>query len=379
MNVQAEKAKEVPRSDKTNLAERLGKILVVAPSIRIMGGQAVVAKQLLDDFEREGIDVGFLPINPKPPGILAFAENIKYVRTVVVSFLRNWNALFQIPKYDIIHIFSASYLSFLITQAPIILLARMYRKKIVLNYHSGQADDHIRRSKATVTPLFNMCDRIAVQTQYLVNVFKSHGFEAVAVPNVADTSGFPFVERTKFRPRILVPRMLDPIYNCACAIRAFEIVKREIPDAQLTVIGDGADEQKLRDLVKNLGVQDVEFPGRIPRDKIADVFADHDVCLNTSDIDNMPVSLLEAMSCGLPVVTTDAGGIPFMVDHGVTGYLAPCGDHDKIAEHLLALLRDQQETQSIVQAAKLSLEQYQWPAVAPKWIALYEGLKNETN
>ena len=267
---------------------------MVAPSIRIMGGQAVVAKQLMDDFEREGIDVAFLPINPKPPGILAFAENVKFLRTVVVSFFRMLSLIIRVPKYDIIHIFSASYLSFLITQAPAIFIARMYRKKIVLNYHSGQADDHIRRWRRTVTLFFNMCDRIVVQTQYLVNVFQSHGFEAQAIPNVAETSAFPFVERTEFRPKILVPRMLDPIYNVGCSIRAFEIVKREFPQAELTLLGDGPDEQPLRELVQQLGLQDVNFVGRVSRDKIADTFADHDICMNSSDIDNMPVSFIRS-------------------------------------------------------------------------------------
>lgn len=356
----------------------LPKILVVAPSIRIMGGQAVMAKQLLDDFHSSGFNADFLPINPKPPGPLAFAERIKYVRTLCVSFFYIFSLIVRVPRYEIIHIFSASYLSFIITQTPAILISRLYGKKIVLNYHSGQCEDHLRRWGQIVYFILRRVDKIVVQSEFLVEAFRKHGFEATAIANVVDVTRFPYRNRIQFQPHILVPRMLDPIYNVACSVRAFAIVKRQIPDAKLTLLGDGADESPLRELVQQLRLEDVHFIGRVSRDRIATVFAEHDILVNSSDIDNMPVSLLEGFASGLPVITTAAGGIPWMVKDRVTGHLVPLNDHDSLAARILETLTNQSATQSMVERARQQLEHYCWPAVSQDWFDVYASLDTRT-
>lgn len=356
----------------------LPRILVVAPSIRIMGGQAVMAKQLLENFRFSGVDADFLPINPEPPGFLRYAESVKYLRTLVVSTFYVINLLRRVPKYDIIHIFSASYFSFIIAQTPAIVVSRMYRKKIVLNYRSGQCDDHLTRWGRVVYSILRMVDRIVVPSQFLVNVFSKHGFKAISIANVVDVREFPFVDRTTFRPKILVPRMLDPIYNVECSIRAFHILKQHVPDAELTLLGDGPQETYLRELVQELGVEDVTFTGRVAREQIARVYRDHEILLNSSSIDNMPVSILEAFATGLPVVTTDAGGIPFIVTDRETGHLAPVNDHEELAKRLLEVIKDQEATQQMVLAARDEMRNYRWPAVARKWFELYLGLAEPT-
>lgn len=353
---------------------KLPRILVVAPSIRIMGGQAVVAQQMLDDFHASGFRADFQPINPEPPGILRHAERVKYLRTFVVSIVYMLNLLWRVPRYDIVHIFSASYFSFIIAQTPAIVISRLFGKAIVLNYHSGQADDHLKRWGQIVYAILRLVDRIVVQSEYLVKVFKDHGFDSVAIANVVNVDAFPFVARETFRPHILVPRMLDPIYNVACSIRAFQIVKLQVPDARLTLLGNGPQEESLRNLVRDLQIDDVTFAGRVERNQIADVYRQHDIFLNSSDIDNMPVSVLEAFASGLPVVTTAAGGIPYMIRDRETGHLVELDDHGALAERLLEVLRDQAATQKMVHAARKQLDQYRWPAVACRWFDLYNGL-----
>lgn len=353
---------------------QLPKILVVAPSIRIMGGQAVMAKQLLDDFASSNIDADFLPINPQPPGPLAFAERIKFVRTFVVSIFYVLSLLWRVPRYDIIHIFSASYFSFIIAQTPAILISRMYGKKIVLNYHSGQCDDHLQKWGRIVYAILRRVDRIVVQSEYLQQVFANHGFDAVPIANVVDVDAFPFIDRHEIEPKILVPRMLDPIYNVECSIRAFAIVKERYPAASLTLLGDGPEEARLKQLVSDLGLADVDFTGRVERDEIAEVYARHHIFLNSSNIDNMPISILEAFASGLPVVTTAAGGIPWMIKDRVTGHLVDLDDHQELALRISELLDDQAATRELVQAAKRELDNYRWPAVEKKWFDLYAGL-----
>src|SRR5690242_17778365 len=110
------------------------RVLIVAPSLDILGGQAIQAQRLLTRLsEHPSLDVGFLPVNPKLPGLLGKLQTIKYVRTVLTS-LRYWALLLkEVRGYDVIHIFSASYWSFVLAPTPAILAAKLYGKRAVLN------------------------------------------------------------------------------------------------------------------------------------------------------------------------------------------------------------------------------------------------------
>ena len=122
------------------------KILIIAASFDILGGQAIQADRLVRHLQQEpSVEVAFLPINPRLPGKLRKLQSIKYVRTITTSLLYCLYLLLKVPKFDVIHIFSAAYLSFLIAPAPAILAGKLFRKKVLLNYHSGEAGDHLRR------------------------------------------------------------------------------------------------------------------------------------------------------------------------------------------------------------------------------------------
>src|SRR4026208_711723 len=139
------------------------RVLIVAASLDILGGQAAQAGRLIRHLQNEPtLRVAFLPINPRLPGILRKLQSIKYVRTLTTSILYVLNLLREVRKYDVIHVFSASYLSFLIAPMPAILVGKLYGKKIVLNYHSGEAEDHLRRWRRSTIPILNFTDAIAV-------------------------------------------------------------------------------------------------------------------------------------------------------------------------------------------------------------------------
>ena len=116
------------------------RVLIVAPSLDILGGQAVQAERLITHLRAEpGLEVGFLPINPRLPGILRKLQSIKYLRTIVTSIWYCSSLLRRVPEYDLVHTFSASYFSFVLAPTPAILIAKLFGKKVLLNYHSGEA------------------------------------------------------------------------------------------------------------------------------------------------------------------------------------------------------------------------------------------------
>ena len=126
------------------------RILIVAPSLDILGGQSRQAIRLMDGLRREpNLEIGFDPHNPRLPGVLRSLQAIKYVRTVVTTFYYILLLLWRAPRYDIIHIFSASYYSYSLSAVPALLITRLFRKKSILNYRSGEAEDHLEIGRAS--------------------------------------------------------------------------------------------------------------------------------------------------------------------------------------------------------------------------------------
>src|ERR1044071_1025859 len=167
-------------------AEKL-RVLIVAPSFDILGGQSVQAARLLDRLRQEpSLEVDLLPINPRLPGQFAYLQRIKYVRTIVTSIAYVLSLLLRVYKYDVLHVFSASYFSFVLAPTPAILAGKLYRRKILLNYHSGEAEDHFRRWRSAIATL-RLADVLIVPSEYLVRVFKQFGLTAHAIHNLVDT------------------------------------------------------------------------------------------------------------------------------------------------------------------------------------------------
>src|SRR5688572_11538577 len=257
------------------------RLLLVAPALRILGGQAVQANYLLDHLSHEpNFEVSFVPHNPRLPGPLRLLQSIKYVRTLVTSFVYCINLLMQVPRHDIVHTFSASYLSFLIAPAPAIIIGRLFGKKVVLNYRSGEAEDHLRTWPRTAAPIMRLADEIIVPSQYLIDVFWKFGLRASAVANIIDPTRFKFKERKPLLPIFLSNRNLYPLYNVACILRAFAKIQQRLPEARLIIAGDGSQRASLEALALELGLRNVEFRGRVAPHKMHELYNEAHIFLN---------------------------------------------------------------------------------------------------
>ena len=354
------------------------RVLIVAPSFSILGGQSVQAARLLERLKQEpSLEVGFLPINPRLPWGLHRLQRIKYLRTVVTSIAYVLSLLVRVYKYDVIHVFSASYFSFVLAPTPAILVGRLYRRQVLLNYHSGEAVDHLQRWRRSAIPTIQLVDSIIVPSEYLVRVFASFGLKATAIFNLIDTSRFRFRERSPLRPVFLSNRNLESHYGVDRVLRAFAIIQERIPHASLTVAGDGSQGRTLKALAQDLNLQNTEFVGQIAPAGIAEIYDAADIFLNGSEIDNQPLSILEAFSCGLPVVTTDAGGIPDIVENGRTGMVVARGDHVEMANRAVRLLENPLLAKQIIEQARRECLKYSWEAVREAWMRAYHGLENQ--
>src|SRR5262245_35410231 len=356
------------------------RVLIVAPPSDWPGGQAVQAARLLDGLKREpGVEAELLPIHPRLPGALQLLHDIKYVRTVVYTIAYFALLLLRLPRFDVAHVFAASYFSFVITPAPAVLIAKLYGKPVLLNYHSGEAEDHLRRWPRSTKLIFRLVDRVVVPSRYLVEVFARFGIEAEAVSNTAPLERFAFRERRPLRPTLLSSRNLEGLYNVADTLRAFALIERRAPDARLIVAGDGRERARLRALAAELGLKRVEFVGAAPPDRMPELYDRADIFVNSSLVDNMPLSLIEAFACGLAVVSSNAGGIPHIVTDGETGLLSPCGDYEALAANVIRLLEDRRLAASLIGRARAACRQYTWEAARGSWLKIYESIVDGVN
>ncbi|HEV8429178.1 MAG TPA: glycosyltransferase family 4 protein [Pyrinomonadaceae bacterium] len=363
-------------AENTKTQKRL-RVLIVAPSFDILGGQSVQAARLAERLREEpSLEVGFLPINPRLPGPLRYLQRIKYVRTVVTSIAYVLSLLWRVYKYDVIHVFSASYVSFVIAPTPAILIGKLYGRKVLLNYHSGEAEDHLQRWRRSAVPTIKLADIVIVPSEYLLRVFDQFGLTTHVIYNLVDTSKLRFRDRIPLRPVFLANRNFEVHYGVDRVLRAFKVIQDKFPESKLDVVGDGSQRRALETLAQELGLRHTTFRGQINPNLMPDVYDAADIYLNASEIDNQPLSIMEAFVCGLPIVTTDAGGIPDMVSDRKTGMLIPRGDYVQMAERAVGLLNNPAETRQMIERGRQECLKYSWEAVREAWLGVYFGLAN---
>lgn len=354
------------------------RVLVVAPSLRVVGGQSVQAARLIRSLTNEpSVSATLVPSDAVLPKPFRAAESVPYVRTALRLMVYLWSLLTSMPEADIVHVFCASYTSFLLTTIPALSAAKLFGRPILVNYHSGEAEDHLARSR-TARWMLQRADAIVVPSQYLVEVFSGRGLCASAIENHLDLDRLPFRHRSPVRPMFLTNRALEPMYGVATVLRAFRTIQRRDATARLTVAGGGSERTQIEHLARTFGLRHVRFTGSVSPSAMAQLYDETDVFLNGSKIDNAPLSIIEAAACGLVVVSTNAGGIPLMVSDEESGLLVSIDDANGMADAVQRVLREPSLTSSMVAAGRRRCQAHTWAAVRDRWLAVYTSIGNDS-
>lgn len=364
-----------PRSELGNTSPRPTRVAIVAASPRWIGGQGAQASLLMRQWQNDpDVEARFIPIDPELPHWFAWAERIPYLRTIVREPFY-WAALWRgIKDADIAHIFSASYWSFLLAQVPAWLLAKLLGKKTLVNYHSGEARHHLSHWRTTL-PVLRRASMLVVPSGYLVDVFREFGLEAKIVPNIVDLIQFSYRPRHLLRPLLLCTRGFGLYYGADVVVRAFAQVKTEFPEAQLCLVGNGAQEREVRDLVRRISLANVKFQGPVSHQGMGRFYDQADIFINASWLDNMPVSILEAFASGTVVVSTAPEGIRYTIEHEHTGLLCAPGDSRALAANVIRLLRDPDLASQLASNAYEESRRYRWEVVREQWLKVYQALQ----
>lgn len=354
------------RKDKT--------ICIVSPFPPPYGGMAIQAQKLVSLLAGEGFEVTAVKTNAEMPRSLHFISEVKGLRTIVglLAFLRNLNK--ALPKIEVVYFLTGFFNFFFWVTYPALILIKIHRKRVILSARGGEARYFFQKYRPLVKPILRRVDTISTPSGFLKQAFEEVlGLDAVIVPNIADFNQFRYRERKPVGPKLLVTRSLEEIYNVGCVIRAFKTVHNSIPDSSLGIVGGGSQRQALEKLVADFNLTDcVIFYGKIEHSKIQNYYDQYDIFLNASNVDNLPGVILEAFASGLPVVSTRAGGIPYLVAEGVTGLLVDIGDSEALAEKVIELVKDPTLALRLANNARLECQKYSWDNVKTALIPLIE-------
>ncbi|NNE97651.1 MAG: glycosyltransferase family 4 protein [Pyrinomonadaceae bacterium] len=352
------------------------KVAVVAPSMEVLGGQSIQANRLIDAFAKdEEIELTLIPNNPRLK-YFSFIQNIRILRTLATSIKFWWLLATRLAAYDLVHVFSSGTTSYVISTLPPLFVSKFFGKHVILDYHTGEAEEHLRNWGWLATSSMREFDAIVVPSQFLVDVFAEFKLKAESIFNFVEAEKFIFRKRETLKPAFLSNRTFEKHYNVASTLRAFKKIQEKYSDAQLIVAGFGNEEAELVALARELDLKNVEFIGKVSQDEMPSVYDSADIYLNSSVVDNMPLSIIEAFSCGLPVVSSNAGGIPYIVEDGETGLLAHKNDHAALAQQACKLLENRELARKIIEKAHKECVKYRWSKIRYKWRSLYLDLLN---
>lgn len=355
---------------------RIGLIGPLPPPPGGMANQTLQLHGLLAD---DGHQVEMVQMNaPYRP---AWAGRIPLLRAGVRLLPYLWRLWRTAGRVQLFHVMANSGWSWHLFAAPAIWIARLRGCPVLVNYRGGEADVFLQRSRGWVAPSLARSAALLVPSGYLAAVFERHRFGSTVIPNVINLERFSAAERqpcADAAPSILVARHLEPIYDNQTALRAFALVLAQYPAARLVVAGSGPQHAMLTALAAELGISaSVQFTGRIANADMAALYRAADIMLNPSLVDNTPNSVLEALASGVPVVSTNVGGVPYLVQHGETALLVPAGDAEAMAHEMLRLLEQPALVERLRTAGLQMVRQFTWQQVRPRLIAAYhEAIAN---
>lgn len=251
-------------------------------------------------------------------------------------------------------------------------ISRLFNTKYIPILHGGDLPKRLERNPKLSNLIFKNAFVNVAPSNYLLEKFKEKGFKNVVfIPNSIQLEGYEYKNRIQVQPKLLWVRSFARIYNPQMAIHVFKLIKEKYPNATLTMVGPDKDGSLIetRNLAESLNLN-VNFTGKLSKKDWTDLAKKHDIFINTTHFDNTPVSVIEAMALGLPVVTTNVGGIPYMLTNNENALLINDDKSIEMVNAIELLLKNEELVQKITSNAKVLVCNMDWQVVKLKWIEL---------
>lgn len=274
-------------------------------------------------------------------------------------------------KVDIVFIDTYStqnfYYAFVISQ-----LCRVFNLAYVPILHGGNLPSRLASNPKLSDMIFSHAKCNVSPSPYLKNAFYDHGFTNIQhIPNTLEIKNYQSESRTYNTPKLFWVRSFSKIYNPQLAIKVYNTIRTTHPNAELCMVGPDSDgslaETKL--LAQELNL-DVKFTGKLSKIEWINLSKNYNVFINTTNFDNTPLSVIEAMALGLPVVSTNVGGMPFLIQHGIEGVLVEANQVEEMALAICHIVDTPDFRDSIIKNARKKVEQFDWANVKKLWFEI---------
>lgn len=251
-------------------------------------------------------------------------------------------------------------------------LARVLNIKYIPILHGGNLPNRLKKNPKLCQMVFaNACKNV-VPSGYLRQAFQEAGFtNVIYIPNSIEIEKYKFKDRIEFAPKLLWVRAFATIYNPEMAVKVLFELQRKYPNASLTMVGPDKDGslQTTKAFADYINCK-VCFTGQLSKEDWWQLASEHDIFINTTHFDNTPISVMEAMALGLPVVSTNVGGIPYLLTDKENALLVSGNDDKAMIEAILNLLNDKVYANELAKNARIFIEQMDWKVVKNSWISL---------
>jgi glycosyltransferase involved in cell wall biosynthesis len=251
-------------------------------------------------------------------------------------------------------------------------LCRILKLPYTCNLNGGNLPYRLKQYPYLCGLIFNHATYNVAPSLYLKNAFEFHGFTRVVhIPNTFHIKDYPFMDRTFDAPKLLWVRSFAKLYHPKMAVRVLEALLRKGHHAELCMVGPDSDGSlaDVKRFAQSLEVT-VTFTGKLSKAEWVHLSKAYNVFINTTNFDNTPVSVIEAMALGLPIVSTNVGGMPFLVEHQNHGLLVPAGDVNAMADAIVQLFEFPEQRNAMIAKARQLTEQFDWQEVKPLWNAV---------
>jgi len=250
------------------------------------------------------------------------------------------------------------------------LLCMRYKIPYIPILRGGGYPDRLKKSPKLCKKIFSNSVKNISPSVYLKKNFEDNGFEVEYIPNFIPIEKYKFKLRKNFRPKLFWVRSFDKTYNPVLAVEILAKLKSKFPDAELCMVGPDKDGslQKVKQRANELGVDSaLKLTGKLSKEEWLKLSEDYDIFINTTDFDNHPVSVIEIMAVGLPVVSTNVGGLPYLIENNVDGMLVNPNNVQEFTEKIEKIISDSDTAVELTINARKKAEEFDWEHVKKKW------------
>nr|WP_317631506.1 glycosyltransferase family 4 protein [uncultured Flavobacterium sp.] len=259
---------------------------------------------------------------------------------------------------------SAFWYAFIISQ-----LCRILGMKYIPYLHGGDLPNRLDKNPKLCKSIFDNSYCNVAPSGYLKHEFEKRGFKNLRfIPNTIELKNYTFLQREITTPKILWVRSFAELYNPKLAIDVLVQLKQKYPEAELCMVGPEKDGSlsATQEYAKKNGV-DVLFTGKMEKKDWISLSKNYNIFLNTTNFDNTPVSVMEAMALGLPVVSTNVGGLPYLIESGKDGFLVEPNNIHKMTDVIENLINNRDICKQTVNNARAKAESWDWNQVKKDW------------